>query len=73
MITITIILLILINLYGFLYSLLITKYNYSYNHKIQSKRIDYDTLEKRLPLILIRGVLNTLSQGAFKSDFFNVI
>lgn len=52
MITITIILLILINLYGFLYSLLITKYNYSYSHKIQLKRIDYGTLKKRLPLIL---------------------
>ena len=52
MITITIILLILINLYGFLYSLLITKYNYSYSNKIQLKRIDYGTLKKRLPLIL---------------------
>ena len=52
MITITIILLILINLYGFLYSLLITKYDYSYSYKIQSKRIDYGTLKKRLPLIL---------------------
>ena len=52
MITITIILLILINIYGFLYSLLITKYNYSYSNKIQLKRIDYGTLKKRLPLIL---------------------
>ena len=52
MITITIILLILINLYCFLYSLLITKYNYSYSNKIQLKRIDYGTLKKRLPLIL---------------------
>ena len=52
MIKITLILLILINLYGFVYSLLITKYNYSSNSKIQQKKIDYSTLKKRLPLIL---------------------
>ena len=52
MIEITIILLILINFYGFLYSLLITKYNFSYTHKIQSKIINYDILKQRLPLIL---------------------
>ena len=52
MIAITIILLILINFYGFLYSLLITKYNFSNSFKIQSKNIEYKVLKKRLPLIL---------------------
>jgi len=52
MIAITITLLILINFYGFLYSLLITKYNFSNSFKIQSKNIEYKVLKKRLPLIV---------------------
>ena len=52
MIATTIILLVLINFYGFLYSLLITKYKSYQLSKIQSKIIDYDILKKRLPLIL---------------------
>jgi len=52
MIAITIILLILINFYGFLYSLLITKYKLYQLSKIQPKVIDYKVLQERLPLIL---------------------
>ena len=52
MVLITVLLLILINVYGFLYSLSITKYKVLNGRKIQSKVINYDTLLSRLPLII---------------------
>jgi len=52
MVLITVLLLILINVYGFLYSLSITKYKVLSGRKIQSKFINYDTLLSRLPLII---------------------
>ena len=48
----TVVLLILINIYGFLYSVFITKYNFFSNNKIQTKIIGYKTLIGRLPLVL---------------------
>ena len=47
MVLITVLLLILINIYGFLYSLSITKYKVLNGRKIQSKVIDYETLLRR--------------------------
>lgn len=52
MILITVSLLILINIYGFIYSAFITKYGFLSLNKIQSKIINYDILLSRLPLII---------------------
>ena len=52
MVFITVLLLLFINLYGFLYSLSITKYKLFINNKIQSKIIHYDTLKDRMPLVI---------------------
>ena len=51
MVLITVLLLIIINLYGFLYSVCITKYKLFVNNKIQTKIINYDILVSRLPLV----------------------
>ena len=52
MILITILLLILINIYGYIYSVMITKYGIYSLNKIQFKKIEYKVLKNRLPLIL---------------------
>ena len=51
MILITIFLLVAINMYGFIYSSLITKYQFFLSNKIQEKKIDYKVLLNRMPLI----------------------
>ena len=52
MILITILLLILINIYGYIYSVMITKYGIYSLNKIQFKKIECKVLKNRLPLIL---------------------
>ena len=49
---ITIILLLLINSYGFIYSYLITKNSFFNKNKIQTKIINYSVLKQRTPLVL---------------------
>ena len=70
---ITVILLVLINLYGFLYSLFITKYNFFYKNKIQSKVITYNDLLKRVPLVIfnlsILILLNIIGVKFFHNIF----
>ena len=51
MILITIFLLLVINIYGFIYSSFITKYNFLSSDKIQEKKIGYKVLLNRMPLI----------------------
>ena len=51
MILITIVLLFAINIYGFIYSTFITKYQFLSKFKIQEKMIDFNVLLSRIPLI----------------------
>ncbi len=72
-ILITIILLIIINSYGFLYTYLITDKSYKKNKKIQDKSNDLSILKKRTPLVLfnisILIILNSVGLYYFK-DFY---
>ena len=73
MITITIILLLAINLYGFIYSMSITKYHFLENQKIQTKVNSFKLLLNRCPLIIfnvsILIVLNFIGIKFFHSVF----
>ena len=53
----TIILLLIINSYGFIYSYLITKKNYFLDKKIQSKNVGFDVLKSRMPLVLFNVMI----------------
>ena len=72
---ITVILLVLINLYGFIYSLFITKYNFFSNNKIQFKINNYTYLLNRLPLILfnlfVLILLNVVGVKFFHNIFLS--
>ena len=61
---ITVVLLIIINLYGYLYSYIIVKHKFLNAHKIQPKNIDSNTLLSRIPLV---------SFNVFVLIMFNVI
>ena len=69
----TVSLLIIINLYGYLYSYLIVKKKYLNNHKIQGKDIGYSTLLDRIPLVTfnvsILIILNVIGLYFFRSFF----
>ena len=73
MITITIILLLAINLYGFIYSTFITKYQFLENKKIQTKINSFKLLLDRCPLIIfnisILIVLNVIGIKFFHTIF----
>ena len=73
MIIITVVLLLAINLYGFTYSTLITKYHLLKEKKIQSKINTFKLLLDRTPLILfnvsILIVLNVIGIKFFHSIF----
>ena len=70
---ITVSLLVLINLYGFLYSLFITKYNFFHKDKIQKKIITYKEFLKRLPLVVfnlsVLILLNVIGVSFFHEFF----
>jgi len=72
-ILITIILLIIINSYGFIYSYLITNKSILLNKRIQTKRMGLDILKKRTPLVLfnmsILIILNCLGLYYFKEYY----
>ena len=73
MITITIILLLAINLYGFIYSMFITKYHFLESQKIQTKINSYKLLLDRCPLIIfnvsILIILNVIGIKFFHTIF----
>ncbi len=72
-ILITVILLLFINVYGFLYSYLIIKKNFYNSFKIQSKNIDLKILLNRIPLVIfnvsILILLNIIGLYFFKDIF----
>lgn len=73
MIIITVVLLLTINLYGFAYSTLVTKYHFLEQKKIQSKINTFKLLLERTPLILfnvsILIVLNVIGIKFFHTIF----
>ena len=69
----TIILLVIINSYGFVYSYLITSKSILLNKRIQNKRMNLDILKKRTPLVLfnisILVILNCIGLYYFKEFY----
>ena len=72
-ITITLILLFCINMYGFVYSYFITTSTIFAKYKIQNKDISFDVLKSRIPIVLfnviILMILTTIGLFYFKSYY----